>query len=468
MIEQDETFPDDYGLDYCLLWINIDKYPAYKSKLDRDSGEILFDVVDNTTLYIHTLPILLDPNGINVVPANLYLHSLLSNFTITSPKTIESHALALLSFYRFLNLELPAHTDPRTGVLVEEKHRTTIYDCTDKIEESQVVKYRDYLLENIYTEDENGKIGGSPSTASNYVLKVVSYYTYLHSHQIVRCGKDFKPFEFHFVKIRAKSKNEQAQHDMLAHIKNSVGREFTVATTGLTKPFKNVPKPIGALNRELHPLREDEKLALYRMLDVENSTDTKDLMLYLATEVGVRLEELITFPMSVVEKPTAKVVKVQIGDAINGCLTKFKKNRTIEIPAKVMDLLFEYKLSKNRTKAIERSLQRHNRLFVQSNGNIYAPNTLQKYLEKVREELNLSMDIYFSMHDLRATFATDWLYNKHIQTGKPLDVLMPELADLMGHESTSTTQKYVNYMNNEKNWIEFAQRKNQFAQRVLE
>lgn len=72
--------------------------------------------------------------------------------------------------------QLPVLPDPRTGVLVEEKHRTTIYDCTDKIEESQVVKYRDYLLENIYTEDENGKIGGSPSTASNYVLKVVSYY----------------------------------------------------------------------------------------------------------------------------------------------------------------------------------------------------------------------------------------------------------------------------------------------------
>lgn len=407
------------------------------------------------------------PSGINVVPANLYLHSFLFNLSITSLKTIESHALALLSFYRFLNLEIPAHTDPRTGVLVAAKYRSTIYDCTNKIEESQVVKYRDYLLENLYTQDENGKLGGSPNTATNYVLKVVAYYTFLHSQRIVKCDNNFKPFEYHIVKIRAKNKRQQAQHDMLSHMYNGSGREFTVVTTGLTKPFKNISRPIGALNRELHPLREDEKKAFYEFIDVENTKDTKALMLYLATETGLRLEELITFPMSVVNQPMSTVVKVKIGDAVNGCLTKFNKDRTIEIPRKVMELLCEYKFSKQRTKAITRSLQRHNRLFVQSNGNIYAPNTLQKFLENVREELNLSMDMYFSMHDLRATFATDWLYNKHIQTGKPLDALMPELAELMGHENTVTTQKYINYMNDEKNWLDFAQRKNQFAQQVL-
>ncbi|MBJ3885617.1 site-specific integrase, partial [Salmonella enterica subsp. enterica serovar Kentucky] len=76
-------------------------------------------------------------------------------------------------------------------------------------------------------------------------------------------------------------------------------------------------------------------------------------------------------------------------------------------------------------------------------------------------------DIYFAPHDLRATFATDWLYSKHMETGKPFEALLQELADLMGHESTSTTQKYVNYMNDNKTWLEFAQRKNQFAQQSL-
>ena len=468
VIEQDGSFPDDFGVDYCLIWINTDKYPSYISKLDSNSGEILHEVKDNTKSYPYKLPILIDPDGINVVPANLYLHSLLSNTEISSVKTIESHALALLSFYRFLNLELPAHTDPKIGVLVEDKHRLTIYDCTEKVEESPIVKYRDYLLENIYTEDENGKIGGSPNTASSYVLKIIAYYRYLHRERIIQCRKTFRPFEFSEKKVLLGSKIQRAQHDMLAHINPSHGREITVYTTGLTKPFKKIQKPAGASIRELHPLREDEKQAFYRYLDVDNSSETKALMLYLKTEAGLRLEELITFPASVVEKPKAKMVKVPLGENINGCLTKFGKNRTIEIPANVMELLYEYKLSKARNTAIERALLRHNHLFVQSNGNVYAPNTIQKYLEKVRNDLNLNgHDIYFASHDLRATYATDWLYNKYIETGKPFYALISELADLMGHESTVTTQKYINYMNNEKTWSEFAQRKNQFAQKAL-
>ncbi|WP_261927328.1 site-specific integrase, partial [Vibrio aestuarianus] len=134
------------------------------------------------------------------------------------------------------------------------------------------------------------------------------------------------------------------------------------------------------------------------------------------------------------------------------------KDRTIEIPAHVMELLYEYKLSKARKEAIENGLLRHNHLFVQSNGNIYAPNTIQKYVEAIRNDLIISgLDIYFSPHDLRATFATDWLYNKHIETGKPFEALMSELADLMGHDSTATTQKYISYMNDDKTWSEFAQ-----------
>lgn len=86
----------------------------------------------------------------------------------------------------------------------------------------------------------------------------------------------------------------------------------------------------------------------------------------------------------------------------------------------------------------------------------------------IRNELkSKGFDIYFASHDLRATWATDWLYNKHIETGKPFDALIGELAELMGHESTATTQKYINYMNDEKMWTEFAQRKNNFAQQVL-
>ncbi|MCT8265342.1 hypothetical protein NBG77_17965, partial [Proteus terrae] len=34
------------------------------------------------------------------------------------------------------------------------------------------MRYRDYLLENLYTKDETGKVGGSPSTASSVVHRM--------------------------------------------------------------------------------------------------------------------------------------------------------------------------------------------------------------------------------------------------------------------------------------------------------
>lgn len=468
MLEQDLSFPADLGVDYCLLWINTEKYPSFLSIPDQDSGEIVYELIDNTKSFPHKLPILVASNGISVIPANLYLHSLLLDVNVSSVKTLESHALALLSFYRFLALELPEHTDPRTNTLIPEKRRLTIYDCTSKIEESTIVQFRDYLLEHVYTTDENGKISGSPATAANYVLKIIAYYIWLHGQRIIECSKNFKPFEFSTKKILISHKNQRGQHDILSHLNQSQSNIITVYTTGLTKPFKNIQKPVGVMVRKLHPLREDEKQAFYNCLDVENSSDTKALMLYLKTEAGLRLEELVTFPISVIEIPKAEVVRVQIGERINGCLTKNRKNRTIEIPAHCMELLYEYKLSKNRTKAMEKGLLRHNHLFVQSNGNIYESNTIQKYVATIRNELkSKGFDIYFASHDLRATWATDWLYNKHIETGKPFDALIGELAELMGHESTATTQKYINYMNDEKMWTEFAQRKNNFAQQVL-
>ena len=99
---------------------------------------------------------------------------------------------------------------------------------------------------------------------------------------------------------------------MLSHLNRSHSKEIIVYTTGLTRPFKNIKKPQDADIRELNPLREDEKQELYKHLDIENSSDTKALMVYLKTETGLRLEELITFPASVVDKPKAKVVKVLI------------------------------------------------------------------------------------------------------------------------------------------------------------
>ncbi|MBF4218522.1 site-specific integrase, partial [Vibrio anguillarum] len=122
--------------------------------------------------------------------------------------------------------EIPEHTHPRTGLLVDEKSPLTIYDCTEKVEESPIVRYRDYLLENLYTKDETGKVGGSPSTASNYVLKVVNYFIFLHRQRIISISKTFRPFEFKAKTVRISNKGNKAQHAMLLHLNRSHSKEI--------------------------------------------------------------------------------------------------------------------------------------------------------------------------------------------------------------------------------------------------
>ncbi|MBF4302659.1 site-specific integrase, partial [Vibrio anguillarum] len=74
---------------------------------------------------------------------------------------------------------------------------------------------------NLYTKDETGKVGGSPSTASNYVLKVVNYFIFLHRQRIISISKTFRPFEFKAKTVRISNKGNKAQHAMLSHLNRS-------------------------------------------------------------------------------------------------------------------------------------------------------------------------------------------------------------------------------------------------------
>nr|CAA33478.1 unnamed protein product [Vibrio cholerae] len=326
--------------------------------------------------FIHALPILIDPRWHECVPVNLYLHSCIYVQILIYPPLRQFESMQSVDVSEasivWMNLEIPEHIDPRTGVLVERKRSLQYMTATEKIEESPVVRYRDYLLENLYIKDENGKIGGSPSHCVELCAKSCRLLHYLHRQRIVPISKTFRPFEFSAKKVRIRNKNKRAQHDMLSHLNGYHGKDIIVYTTGLTKPFKNIQKPQDADIRELRPLREDEKQALYRYLDVKNSSDTKALMLYLKSEVGLRLEELITFPASVVDKPKAKVVKVPIGERITLLQSKIDVN-----PRLCYGSFVRVQAKQGKEGCNESGLLRHNHLFVQSNGSIYAPNTIQ-------------------------------------------------------------------------------------------
>ncbi len=67
---------------------------------------------------------------------------------------------------------------------------------------------------------------------------------------------------------------------------------------------------------------------------------------------------------------------------------------------------------------------------------------------------------YYRIHDLRSTFATHWLWQESQKRSVGYDFLMDELAELMGHASTSTTEKYIKFMNQLDDQINMAKAKN--------
>lgn len=454
--------------DYATVTVTVERKPVLEFVQD-DNGELTPSIKERAHSTMVTLPLLTDPSGAPVFPANLYLHHVAQDGVELS--TLNTHSQALLLFYRWLRLE-----------------KKSIYDCCKERERGVVYGFRDFLVENLKRDVEvDGELVTEgvweASTASTYVGVVVQFFEFMHVERIIRMSEDFIPFEYttkRVKKSRGRGKGRSRgvarinQHDKLGHTKVGDSDYIVVSTTGLLKPFKGA-RPTANTSHELTPMREDEKSIFYKHLKLDGNfevaSEVKDLMLYLATEVGVRVEELATFPASEIKYPSPELdtIPILLSPIKNGCQTKNDKPRTIEVPRRVMDLLFRYKTSKARQRAMDRTLVKHNCLFVShAEGRYYSPNTIEKHFESIRKTIRVThKDWYFTVHDTRATFATHWLYEQHVKRNLIFDVLMTELAELMGHEDTSTTQKYITYMNTDKHWREFAQRKNNYMKALM-
>jgi site-specific recombinase XerD len=448
MSKPKRAVPEDLGLTYVTLDVTVKKYPRIKFSMDKSTGEMtpMLEIKRNDPILMD-IPILINPKGANVTFANLFLR----HIAVTNQlqlKSLKTYSQALLAFYRWLDFE-----------------DKTIHDITNEPENGVVYLFRDFLVCNLKKMSDQGEIEGmySPSTGKTYILAIVKYYEFLNSNLIIQISQNFIPFTYKTVRI---AKKASAAHDILSHTKQ--GTQYIEAqTTGLTKPFgKSQPLPS---HHQLSPLLQEDKAIFYSFLNLDESEDVKDLMLYFSTETGLRLEELISFPESEIRRPDSDVMKITISEIRNGCLTKFDKERTLEIRSDVMERLYQYKLSKQRKKSLSKSIAfKHGRLFVKDDGWPYSPNTIQTYFSSLRNKIRLiHLNWYFTVHDLRATFATHWLHDMHVKTNLLFDVLLDDLMHLMGHNDTKETEKYVTYMNTEKNWLEFSQRKNSFADKVV-
>ena len=112
-------------------------------------------------------------------------------------------------------------------------------------------------------------------------------------------------------------------------------------------------------------------------------------------------------------------------------LGKGRKERLIPIIPQVKKVLTEWILERAKLQKSD-----NKSLFINFNGKKITPRYFQNFFSKIRNELDL--DINFTPHSLRHSFATDLLRN---------GVDLRSLQLLLGHNSLSTTQHYLKLSN---------------------
>lgn len=463
--------------------------PKLTQKINSESAECEL-AIHKSTSEKKELCIIVQANGLPLEPHNQYLHHKLKE----GAETTSPSAHALLSFQRYLNDQNKTYQslteDPKEGVVFE------YVDYLISISK-QVCKSTGVILEN---ED-----GYSESTARAYVNVVIDFYKWLHRSGLFFITPAKQPFTVQVITKRLARGIDQDQ--LLGHI-NSRSRFLRTETTDLIKRLGNVQRTPSY--KKLKPMTDEDKeifIDHIKSWPKRGQSKTHSLMFRLAIATGLRVEELVTFPCSGIHHPTgdAEDINFTIGP-FNGCKTKFDKVRTIRVPYDLMLELNAYLHSQDRKFLLEkrkiRLEEEHrkenevrkklhilngepestfqadefikadheevNYLFVSAKGDKFKKNTLQSKLSKARKKLHATHpNWHYRMQDLRSTFATHWLLREADSRMMIFDLLISELADLMGHNSTHTTQKYINFMNSVTAKLEFAKRKNREAQRAL-
>jgi integrase len=452
-----EAYNDIYE-DFQLLSIKVDTLANIKISecVDNDTGEITL----NPYLSPSNLPsrhkktdIIIAPDGNVVYPQSLYLVSKLrGEAAVKDTKTI---AKALLMFTRYLDSTHYSQFDEDDNEIPPEY---LSYKTLSKYEEEGVPwRFAEYLLANCRHANSNGDESLALSTARTYMGAVIGFYKWMQKYGYII--NDEKHVLTHFTKIEIV--NGVDQHDMLAHTQSGMMREYEMSNI-----MKMFPKAESTpAFKKLKPMTFDHRELFEKYVD--QLPKPFPLMFKLIVNSGLRIEEITHFPAYDIGKndySDLDVVPIRI------TVTKGGKPRTVEIPVELYEELEQYKESKQR----ERNLIKRKELiesgkiidsteylFVSNKGKPYSENTLEKHFSSLRilikeEDANW----YYRVHDGRSTFASHWLWKEYQSRGVDYNFLMDELAELMGHANTSTTQKYVIFMDKRDNQLSVAKSKN--------
>lgn len=446
--------------DFRLLDVEVDTLAkvTFTEQINEKTGE--------TALTPHYSPsnlqnshkktqLIVAPDGSVVYPQSLYLVFKLRGKG--KVKDTSSIAKALLLFTRFLDSTHYEQTDENGDVIPPE---CLTYKSLSKYEEEGAPwRFAQYLLNNCRHRNSEGDEALALSTARGYMSSVIGFYKWLQEYGYIE--NDPSHVVTHSSKVSIGRNNASSDHDMLAHTRSN--RPTEVYASNIMKMFPRAAST--PPHKKLKPMNVKHQALFHE--HIECLPKPFPLMFRLAEKTGLRIDELSHFPahqIGEIDTSGLDVVPMQI------TVTKFGKPRTIEVPIDIYEELEIYKFSKQRMRnvskrnqliALGKELDTTDYLFLSNRGYAYDDSTLQKHFSDLRNHLNsIDPTWYYRPHDIRSTFATNWLRNEAVDREVDFEFLMGELALLMGHSDTSTTEKYVKFMNEEASQHSAAKRKN--------
>jgi len=456
VIENQPEIHNDIYKDYRLLSIEVDTLAKIKisESVYNDTDEITINLSPSNLQSRHKkTDIIIAPDGSIVYPQSLYLVSKLRGEGAV--KDTDSIAKALLIFTRYLDSTHYFQLD-EYGNEIPPEYLT--YNTLSKYEEEGVPwRFAEYLIANCRHANSTGDEGLALSTARTYMSAVIGFYTWMQKYGYIK--NDENHVLTHFTK--AEVVNGVDQHDMLSHTKSGNNRIYEMSN--IMKMFPKIEST--PAHKKLKPMTFDHRELFEKY--VEQLPKPFPLMFKLMISSGLRIEEVTHFPAYNIGKEDYSdldIVPIRI------TVTKGGKPRTVEIPIELYEELEQHKESKQRERSLikrkkiiesAKDLDSTDYLFVSNKGKPYTENTLEKHFSTLRsliQEVDASW--YYRVHDARSTFASHWLWKEHQSRGVDYNFLMDELAELMGHNSTSTTQKYVTFMNTRDHQLSVAKRKN--------
>ncbi|EKA7398728.1 site-specific integrase [Vibrio parahaemolyticus] len=459
MIETHEDKYSDIYDDYQLLSIEVDTLAKLQisASIDTESGEVTHSPYlspSNLESRLKKTDIIIAPDGTVVYPQSLYLVSKLRGEG--KVKDTGSIAKGLLAFTRYLDSTHYSQID-EDGNEIPPEYLT--YKTLSRYEEEGAPwRFAEFLLKNCNNiEGANGDEAFSLSTARSYMSAVIGFYKWMQKYGYIK--NDDQHVVTHFT--TGTMHQELNQHDMLAHTKSGANRTYETSNIMRMFPKKeNTPA-----HKKLKPMHPEHK-ALFNE-HVTSLTKATELIFRLCVEAGLRIDEAIHFPAHDIGKADYSDL-----DAVPVKITRTKgsKERTVEIPIELYEKLERYKESNARLTNLNKRnelvqsgevLDAVEYLFISNKGTPYSGNTLETHFSNLRKQIReVDSSWYYRIHDLRSTFATHWLWQESQKRAVGYDFLMDELAELMGHASTTTIEKYIKFMNKLDDQINMAKAKN--------